>query len=1086
MKKKLVVVGIGSSAGGLEALQKLFTSLDNVENMAFVVAQHLSPNHKSMMVELLQRVTGIPVLEIKNGMVIKERTIYITPENTDIYISDGKIYLKNIHHTFGPKPSVNYFFTSLAGDFKERAIGIILSGTGSDGSYGVRAIKAEGGITIAQSPQSSKYDGMPISAINTGKVDTIIPIDNMASEVQRLAHSIDNRDIATNLTQNHMQNLFKILFEETSVDFSEYKKSTITRRIQRRMAALKIENLPDYIKELEMSSEEINNLYNDILIGVTSFFRDKQAFEVLRVSIENLIEKKEQGEDIRIWVVGCSTGEEAYSIAIILNEILQEKIKHYRIKIFATDIDEESLKIARAGVYSEASLMEVEKKIVNKYFKVLKHQYEIKKELREMIVFSKHNIISDSPFLRLDLITCRNMMIYFSSDLQSRLFPILHYSLNDNALLMLGKSEAVGESSNLFTTLDRVNKIYKAQYIGTKNAPKIFKASISSEYYRPQIGKSKKSELEVLDDLIIHAKDKYLLNKAVIINSTNEIIYTKGEIPYLSFAEGKATKNIFKLLGENLSIELRTLINKAYKNNSIEVSKYIAVNLFDIKEVYVRMVVTPVEGIHSEDNFYVIFFQTEEKDNLSGFIVDEESQDESVSKLKNDLETTKAHLQNVIEELETSYEETQSLNEELQSSNEELQSSNEELETTNEELQSTNEELQTAYAELKMLYNEKDDKNKRLEDLAEKLKQNSQNLRDQKDLTEAIINSAPVAITMVDEHGMISFANENALKLYRLSKNELQNKSFDANAWNITTYDDKPFPREKLPFMVVKKTFDKVFDIEHAVSIDGNKLYLSISGAPLFDSEGRFKGAVFSVVDNTKNIIAMHNIESYQKSLEENNQLVEAIKSGKNISFGSSFEIFQQLMGTLSIKWRNDLNKLSLYLDSFKEKNLSKLELESINALEKIEDIQLHLTQELNNLHSFFISSLMNQNLSNIQILKETLNIFEESFEELNIQVVDELKEEDEVLVQTHKIKSIYFLIIEFLLHVKKLSNTSSQDILTLTSQKKKLLFSLDCCIEEIKDQANAQNLKDEFESLFHTEIKISCIEKKLIVELSF
>jgi PAS domain S-box-containing protein len=498
------------------------------------------------------------------------------------------------------------------------------------------------------------------------------------------------------------------------------------------------------------------------------------------------------------------------------------------------------------------------------------------------------------------------------------------------------------------------------------------------------------------------------------------------------------------------------------------------------------MVVTPVEGIHSEDNFYVIFFQTEEKENLNGVIIDDESQDESVSKLKSDLETTKAHLQNVIEELETSYEETQSLNEELQSSNEELQSSNEELETTNEELQSTNEELQTAYAELKMLYNEKDDKNKRLEDLAEKLKQNSQNLRDQKDLTEAIINSVPVAITMVDENGMISFANENALKLYRLSKNEIQSKSFDANVWNITTYDDKPFPREKLPFMLVKKTFDKVFDIEHAVTIDGNKLYLSVSGAPLFDSEGRFKGAVFSVVDTTKNIIAMHNIESYQKSLEENNELVEAIRSGKNISFGSSFEIFQQLIGTLSIRWRNDLNKLSLYLDSFKEKNLSKLELESINALEKIENIQSHLTQELNNLHSFFISSLMNQNLSNIQILKETLKIFEESFDESNIQIIDELQYEDEVLVQTHKIKSSYFLIMEFLLHVKKLSNSSSKDTLLLTSQKKKLIFSLNCCINEVQDQANIQNLKNEFESLFNTEIKISCIDKKLIVELSF
>src|SRR5574344_67654 len=396
--KDLVVVGIGSSAGGLEALQVMLSKLSDNLNCSYIIAQHLSPTHRSMMVELLSRITNIPVIEVQNGMVIKAKTIYMTPENTDIFVSNGRIYLKSIEHTYGPKPSVNYFFNSLAQTYGSKSIGVILSGTGSDGAFGIRAIKAAGGITIAQSPQSAKYDGMPVSAINTGKVDIVAPIENISNEIARIVDNL-GKNVADSINSSIISQIYKIIFEEKGVDFSQYKKNTLTRRIERRLAALKIETLNDYVDYLKMNIDEVTNLYNDILIGVTEFFRDPEVFDEMKEQIAILLEKKEQGEEIRFWSIGCSTGEEAYTLAIILSEVLQEKITKYKVKIFATDIDDESLKIARAGIYAETSLVNVNKNLINKYFSIHKNQFEIKKSIRELVVFSKHNIISDSPFL---------------------------------------------------------------------------------------------------------------------------------------------------------------------------------------------------------------------------------------------------------------------------------------------------------------------------------------------------------------------------------------------------------------------------------------------------------------------------------------------------------------------------------------------------------------------------------------------------------------------------------------------------------------------------------------------------------------
>ncbi len=906
MSKDLVVVGIGSSAGGLEALQIMLEKLDEIDNCAYIIAQHLSPTHRSMMVELLTRVTNIPVIEVKNGMLIKAKTVYMTPENTDVYIKSGKLYLKTIEQAFGPKPSVNYFFSSLASQYNDKAIGIILSGTGSDGAYGIRAIKAQGGITLAQSPQTAKYDGMPISAINTGKVDLVVSIENISDEIKRLSKTMDS-DVGISINERLLQQIYRILFEEKGVDFSLYKDTTIVRRVERRLAALKVDNLKDYLEMIKDDKEEISNLYQDILIGVTEFFRDKKDFEILKEQIIKIIDKKEQGEELRFWSIGCSTGEEAYSIAILLSEILEEKISKYKIKIFATDIDDEALKIARAGIYSETSLIGVDKKLIQRYFSIQKNNYEVKKSIRELVIFSKHNIVSDSPFLRLDLASCRNLLIYFNQTLQNKFFPIVHYALKDNGILFLGKSESVGQNVDLFHQLNTHTKIFKAQYTGVKEPPKLYNFSSSYKSYEEPKLKKYKNEEEVLEEKLVEGIQQSILNQSILINSSNDIIFIKGEIPFLKHSQGRVTNNIFKLIPDDLSLELRSAINEANKSREKKITTFRPIKVFEDIIKYIRISVVPVKDDKNDDWLNILFFQTEEPQSIRGHISTDLADDEVVEKLTLELDSTKSHLQNVIEELETSYEEMQSLNEELQSSNEELQSSNEELETTNEELQSTNEELQTAYSELRVLYEDKDKRGKQLEELTETLSNRTENFRKQKEISEAIINTAPIAITMLDENGEINFSNNYAQELFMITKKDMLDRTYNAKEWKIESFDGKEIEDKDLPFSLIKKSYDSVHDIKHVIVINDKKLYLSISGAPLFNSEGRFVGAVFCIEDLT------------QKDHSKTNISIE-----NNIEYSEMIDLLELSAFDISTKLKNQLNDVSLINSTLDNTQLDK------------------------------------------------------------------------------------------------------------------------------------------------------------------
>lgn len=938
----LVVVGIGSSAGGLEALQTMLSSLPEISNCSVIIAQHLSPTHKSMMVDLLSRSTNIPVIEVKNGLKIKPKTIYMTPENTDIYVKDSKLYLKTVEQAFGPKPSVNYFFSSLARNFNERAIGVILSGTGSDGAYGIRAIKAEGGITIAQSPTTAKYDGMPLSAINTGKVDLVVPIEKLGQEISNIVETIDNR-IELSLNDRVLGQIHRILFNKHGVDFSLYKKNTIIRRIERRIAALKKESLQEYLTILESSEEETTNLYHDILIGVTSFFRDIEAFEALEKYIQGMLAKKEQGEEIRFWSIGCSTGEEAYTLAIILTEILQEKISKYKIKIFATDIDDEALKIARSGIYSETSLEGIDSKLIKKYFSIQKNQFEVKKTIRELVVFSKHNIISDSPFLRIDLITCRNMLIYFSNNLQNKFFPLIHYSLVDGGLLFLGKSESINQNIDLFSTQDSKAKIFKSQFTGIKEPPKLFNYSTTLKgypYNENKRSKNFKNEEEYIEEVISEAVTISLLDKCAVINPSYDIVYIKGNIPFLKHKSGKISNNLFRQLDDDLSLDLRSCLNEVFKSKKSSKTPFRAVNLYEDIIRYVRVIVIPTRDEKSDDWLYVLFFQTEESQDIKGHIISDGDDNEIIEKLSLELDSTKTHLQNVIEELETSYEEMQSLNEELQSSNEELQSSNEELETTNEELQSTNEELQTAYSELRVLYEDKEKRTKQLEDLTIKLNVKTEEYRKQKELTEGILDTAPIAITLVNYSGQIVYANSYAENLFELSKKEILDRVYNSPKWNMQDFEGKELTKKYIPFDIIKSTYEPVHDIKLAMEIKDKKKYLSVSGTPQFDYEGVFQGAVFCIEDLTSSITAQENINYYKDVLDSNNYNLD-----NNANFDSRLMDLALLELNISIK--NFLNDLSLEISTYKGNNTSSNEIIEISN-KKVEEITNYLDEKVN------------------------------------------------------------------------------------------------------------------------------------------
>ncbi|MDP1524580.1 MAG: EAL domain-containing protein [Rhodocyclaceae bacterium] len=701
----LYYVGIGASAGGLEALRPFVANLPAHANMTYIVAQHMSPDHRSLMVELLARETQLTVLEASHNVPPQADTIYVAPPNSDVTVANGRLRISKPTNTIGPKPSVDRFFMSLAEDQEDRAIGIILSGTGSDGSHGIKAIKAAGGICIAQEPKSAKYNSMPNAAIRAGGTDLVLPPPEIAIQLLSIVQW-PRAPIADDIEENPpstIRGIVRQIATHTGMDFSNYKDATISRQIMRRMAAMQIPGLDAYGDYISTHVSELTELAGNFLICVTSFFRDPESFEAVRRVISEILKTKRPGDDIRIWIPGCATGEEVYTVAIILAEELGSNRDKYRIQLFATDINGDAVSMARAGVYPEAALNGVDSALIERYFTSQDGMYLIDKSLREMTLFARQDLVQDPPFVRLDMVSCRNLLIYFKSELQERVIKLFHYALHNNAILFLGKSESLGKLSNLFVEKDRRNKIFikrpvASPIIGGFARMRGLGGSDNLGYV------SSKTVIPPTNNEVGHERlFEIYAPPSLLMTDEGEVLEIFGDCSaFLSIRKGKADFNAFTLIKPPLRAELRAFAHRVGRTKQSAISSPIELAADGISHYY-RMAVHYGGQAESENpNLLLVCFELADVKHPSpgdaaGAGI---ATSERISELEQEITLNRENLQTVIEELETANEELQSLNEEAQASNEELQASNEELETANEELQASNEELITVNDEL--------------------------------------------------------------------------------------------------------------------------------------------------------------------------------------------------------------------------------------------------------------------------------------------------------------------------------------------------------------------------------------------------
>ena len=723
-RRPLPIVGIGASAGGLEACQLLLTSLPANLHMAYVFVPHLDPAHESAFREILSRASEMPVIKVQNGAEVLPDHVYVIPRNCDMTISNGVLYIGERDRPRPVNTTIDIFLRSLAADQQSNAIGVILSGTASDGTSGLAAIKSEGGITFAQD-STAKYDGMPASAIASGSVNLVLPPDGIARELTRVTghpHIAGEPvlEAVGKTREAQMGQVFGLLRRAARVDFSEYKPPTISRRISRRMALHKIEKLSDYVKRLQRDRNEVLALYQDLLINVTSFFRDAEAFETLKSVVypELLKWREHSGLPIRIWVPGCSTGEEAYSHAISLMEFLGEERTEIQVQIFGTDLSESAIVRARHGLYKETIAADVSPVRLRRFFHRIDSGYQISKTIRDFCIFSTQNVFGDPPFSRIDLASCRNVMIYLGQALQRRVIPVFHYALNPGGFLMIGNTEGLlGSGADLFEIADRKHKIYRKKAVAspiTSGFSVHMAESHPEAPVRVPVAKAAEPPARPPADVQREA-DRLLLARyappSVVVNEELEIVQARGHTgPFLELPAGKMSVNLLKMARPGLLFELQSAIEEARKTRIDAVRANVQVES-NGGTTLTSLRVTPFKTPVLDTTGFLVAFELPDggapsasasaEAVVSPLSDDERTQKEKqLSQLRQELAATKEYLQSIIEALESTNEELQSANEEIQSGNEELQSTNEELQTSKEELESANEELHTVNDEM--------------------------------------------------------------------------------------------------------------------------------------------------------------------------------------------------------------------------------------------------------------------------------------------------------------------------------------------------------------------------------------------------
>ncbi|MBN9488604.1 MAG: PAS domain-containing protein [Alphaproteobacteria bacterium] len=848
------VVGIGASAGGIGALLALLPQFQADAGVAFVVVQHLDPHHDSILPALLDRSSDLPVVEASDRVPIEPDHIYVIPPNKTLTIHDNHLQLGPVSsQRGGQRTPIDALFQSLALAKGENAACVILSGTGSDGTLGLRAIKEEGGLTVAQ--EGAEYDGMMRSAVGTGMVDFVLPISEIPAKLYdyfRHLTSIDGRKGPDGVRQeaaDHLAQIATLLRVRTGHDFSGYKDRTVARRIQRRMQVLQIHEVPDFIERLRKEPQELDILLQDLLIGVTNFFRDPLAFETLELEvIPQLFENKTADDTIRVWVPGCSTGEEAYSIAILLREHLPEGRNAPRLQIFASDIDEQALQIARVGRFPSTIARDIASDRLERHFVREDGTYRIASDLREICLFSMHNLLRDAPFSKLDLISCRNLLIYLAPDLQNRLIPLFHYALNDNGFLFLGTSENITRHTRLFSTVDKAHRIFRRRVQHERRLPEFPLTAPDGKRRRLPPVDQQAGDHESLQSLA----ERQLLDRYapafVVINADGDVLHGSSRTgKYLELAPGAPRIDIFSMARPGLRPELRGAIHKAVTTGQIAIQRNIAVGTNGGRQT-LDLIVHPIKPTAAEPLYMVIF---QDIGGIKGVAEEttenaEELESSNLRQLEIELRATKERLQTTTEELESSNEELKSGNEELSSMNEELQSANEELETSKEELQSINEELQTVNAEL----------NARVEELS----------RANSDIAN-LLESTQIATVFLDRNLAVKSFTPAAKEVFRLVESD----------------PGRPITHVRALFQsdTVQEDAERVLrtlaTIEHQVETGHNGARYMMRMMPYRTVENVISGVVITFADVTRISAAEARISELTQALRNRIQSLETL-----------------------------------------------------------------------------------------------------------------------------------------------------------------------------------------------------------------
>lgn len=926
--RKLHVVGIGASAGGLQALEEFFTNVPANSGMAFVVIQHLDPAQKGMLAELLQRYTKMPVSIVKDGQKIRANSVYVIPSNTSMSVLKNVLYLFEPTESHGLRLPIDFFFHSLAEDQQEKSIGIILSGMGSDGSEGLTAIKNNGGLVLVQEPSTAKFDSMPRSAIDAVIVDIVAPAHELPEKLINLSKFIPKIIAQPDLEKDtsSIEKIILLLRIQTGNDFSQYKKNTLYRRIERRMVIHQINKIANYVRYLRENPAEVNILFKELLIGVTNFFRDKEVWKHLKdKELPALMANTDYPHTLRAWIPGCSTGEEAYSLAIVFKEALEKMnpYNHFSLQIFATDLDEVAIEKARKGTFSDHILTDVSAERLRRFFVKTNDKYRVNTEIREMVVFACQNVIKDPPFTKLDILLCRNLMIYLDGGLQKKLLEMFHYSLNPGGILVLGSAETNAAYSDLFSIADSKCRIYQR----TGELPKEKLVTFPSSFaVKNQAAPEDNLEVKVPDN-IQKLTDQLLLQlyspASLLCTPKGDILYITGSTgKYLEPAAGKANMNIFTMAREGLRNELPMAFRTALQNYE----KVVLPNLRIGTNPAIHMVDVTLQQIGKpsalKGKIIVVFNDVK--------ILEQDSSNKKRSKtasntlmaeLELELQRLNEDLQSTRDEMMISQEELQSANEELQSTNEELQSANEELTTSKEEMQSMNEELHIVNIELQSKIDDSTRVNNDMNNL---------------------LNSIEIATMFLDRDLKIRQFTPGTTKIFKLIQSDI-GRPFSDQATDLLypeLYEDAKEVLRTLVFVEKAKN-----------TLDGR--WYNIRIMPYRTLEDKIDGLVITFVDITKSKQLELALKETQTILESFIQTVPGVIIGLSVD-GKIIEFNPQAEKLFDCKREDVMSKK--YVDLFIDGSLrhqveedmqnllaGQLPNQFINIVKTLKDVTFHI-----------------------------------------------------------------------------------------------------------------------------------------------